>query len=162
MSKEGVETIKTSVRTLFLKARQLIRGRSFESRLIAGAALLHIVVTVGLFAIGRAQIAPSLVDRDGVMESLASDSYNYRREALGLPIVNENEPGAEPEVTWNAHVKVVSLEFAILGRFFGYTILSAEPFNLLSYVSILILVMMLGREIGTRRIALLAAGIVAV
>jgi len=162
MSKEGFETIKARVHTIFLKGRVLIRCRSYESRLIAGAALLHIIVTVGLFAVGRSQIAPSLVDRDGIMESLASDSYNYRREALGLPIVNENEPGAEPELTWNAHVKVLSLEFAIFGRLFGYTILSAEPFNLLSYVSILILVMMLGREIGIRRIALIAVGIVAV
>jgi len=161
-TKEETETIRAWVQTVFRKRRQLVRYGSYESRLIVGAALLHMLVTVGLFAVGRAQIEPSLVDRDGIMESLASDSYNYRREALGLPIVNENDPGAEPEQPWNAHVKILSAEFAIFGRLFGYTILSAEPFNLLSYVSILILVMMLGREIGSRRIALVAVGIVAV
>ena len=148
--------------TRILKGWQFVSYGSYGSRLIAAAALLHVVVTVGLFVVGRSQIAPSLIDRDGIMESLAHDSYDYRREALGLPIINEDDPGAEPQQPRHAHVKVLALEFAIFGRFFGNTILSAEPFNLLSYVSILILVMMLGREMGIRRFALVAVGIVAV
>jgi hypothetical protein len=147
---------------VFLKGWRPALYCSYGSRLIAGAALLHVALTVGLFAVGRAQIAPSLVDRDGIMGSVTHDSYNYRREALGLPLVNESDPGEEPEQTRQAHTKVLSLEFAIFGRLFGYTILSAEPFNLLCYVAILSLVMMLGREIGNRRIALVAVGVVAV
>ena len=42
------------------------------------------------------------------------------------------------------HVKLYSLCFAVFGRFFGYTTLSAEPLNLLYYLLVLALVFAVG------------------
>lgn len=126
------------------------------------AALLHVALAAGLFFAGRARIVPALLDRDGIMQSFASDSYEYRSEAVRLEAVLK-EAGlrawaASPD---HAHVKLLSLQFALFGGLFGHSILSAEPFNLFCYVAILSLVLMLGREAGGRRVGLLAAGVVA-
>src|SRR5258708_34724849 len=59
------------------------------------------------------------------------------------------------------HVKVISIQFVILGPLFGYGILSAEPFNLLCYVMILGVTVALGREVGGACVGVLAAGVVA-
>lgn len=128
--------------------------------LIVCAAVFHILFTVSLFVIGRTQIAPSLVDRDGIIDAIASDSYGYRHQALGFLSDKESDPLTEPpgNVTYG---KVLSIEFALFGRVLGNNILSAEPFNLFCYLVILCLVIMLGREIGSRRVGLLAAGAVA-
>jgi 4-amino-4-deoxy-L-arabinose transferase-like glycosyltransferase len=132
-------------------------------RLVAAAAVLHVALATGLFFAGRAQIAPSLIDRDGIMASFAPDSYEYRSEAVRLEDVLQEDGirawAASPE---RAHTKLLSLQFACFARLFGHSILSAEPFNLFCYVAILILVLMLGREAGGRRAGLFAASVVAV
>ncbi|HEY0083032.1 MAG TPA: hypothetical protein VGB61_09600, partial [Pyrinomonadaceae bacterium] len=134
---------------------------SSGGRLIAAAALLHVALAFGLFWAGRAQIAPSFLDRDAIITN--SDSYQYRSAAVRMvEILKKNGLrawAAEPERT---HVKLISLQFAVLGPVFGYSALSAEPFNLFCYVLIVALVLLLGREVGGRRVGLLAAGIVAV
>lgn len=131
-------------------------------RLIAAAAVLHVALAIALFWAGRAQVVPSLLDRDGIMESFAFDSYEYQRGAVRLAgILKENGLrawAAEPEP---AHVKLISIQFALLGPLFGYSTLSAEPFNLFCYVAILCLVLLLGREVGGHRVGLVAAGVVA-
>jgi len=128
--------------------------------LIAAAALLHVALAAGLFWAGRAQIAPRFLDRDGIIVS--SDSSEYRHEAIRLAETLKKdgfrawvvEPG-------RVHVKLISLQFVFLSPLFGYSVLSAEPFNLFCYVAVLSLVLLLGREVGGRRVGLLAAGIVA-
>jgi 4-amino-4-deoxy-L-arabinose transferase-like glycosyltransferase len=129
-------------------------------RLIAAAAVLHVALAAGLFMAGRAQIAPRFLDRDAII--VASDSYEYRSGAVRMAgILKQKGLGAwaaEPERT---HVKLISLQFALLAPVFGYSAFSAEPFNLFCYVAILSLVLMLGREVGGRRVGLLAACIVA-
>ena len=129
-------------------------------RLIAAAALLHVALAVGLFSVGRAQLAPQLLNRDAIM--IVSDSYQYQSGAVRLAEILQNDGlrawAAEPE---RMHVKLISIQFACLSPLFGYSALSAEPFNLFCYVAILSLVLMLGREVGGRRVGLLAAGIVA-
>lgn len=131
-------------------------------RLITAAALLHVALAAGLFCAGRAQAAPGLIDRDGIMPSFAFDSYEYQRGAARLvEVLREGGVrawAAEPEP---AHVKLISLQFALLGPLFGYSTWSAEPLNLFCYVAILSLVLALGREVGGRRVGLLAAGVVA-
>lgn len=131
-------------------------------RLIASAALLHVVLAVGLFWAGRAQVAPGLVDRDGIMGSFASDSYKYQQRAERLvEILGADGIGgwaAAPELV---HVKLLSIQFVLLGPFSGHGTLTAEPLNLLCYAAILSLVLVLGREVGGRRVGLTAAGIVA-
>lgn len=125
--------------------------------------MLHIFLAVGLFSLGRAQVAPGLIDRDGIMGSFAFDSYEYQREASRLIEIFQQHGAA----AWAAeqaplHVKLISIQFAILGPLFGYSTLSAEPFNLLCYVAILAIALVLGREVGGERAGLLAAGMIAV
>ena len=53
-------------------------------RLLAAAAVLHVALALGLHWAGRAQVAPGLIDRDGIMGSFAFDSYLYRDGAVRL------------------------------------------------------------------------------
>jgi 4-amino-4-deoxy-L-arabinose transferase-like glycosyltransferase len=142
-------------------------GRVFASssgskRLLGAAALLHVLLAVGLFSAGRAHVAPGLIDHDGIIGSFALDSYDYQREAARLvEIFRLGGVTAWAAERGPLHVKVISIQFAILGPLFGYGTLSAEPFNLLCYVAILGVTLALGREVGGQRAGLLAAGVVA-
>lgn len=131
-------------------------------RLLAAAALLHVALVSGMFLAGRAQVAPGLIDGDGVVDSFAADSHEYKRAAVRLAGILRGQGfsawAAEPE---RAHVKIISAQFALLGPLFGDNILSVEPLNLLCYVAILWLVFLLGREAGGRRVGTLAAAAVA-
>src|SRR5436190_946177 len=132
-------------------------------RLLCTAALLHICLAVGLYSVGRAQVAPRLIDRDGIISSFAFYSYEYQRQASRLTEILLQQGlvawAAEPTPL---HVKLISIQFAILGPLFGYSILSAEPFNLLCYLAIVGAALLLGREVGGWRAALLAAAMIAV
>lgn len=135
---------------------------SSNRRLMIAAALLHITLAVAIFCAGRAQIAPSLIDHDAIMPSFAFDSYEYQKEAVHLTQVLKQD-GAR---AWAAkhepfHVKLLSIQFALLGPLFGYSTLSAEPLNLFCYLTILALVFALGREVSGRRVGLLCATVVA-
>jgi hypothetical protein len=131
-------------------------------RLLAAAGLMHIVLAVLLFTIGRAQLVPSLISRDGIVESFAVDSYKYQEGAIRLAGVLQHEGirawVLDREAT---HVKLISLHFLGFGWATGATTLSIEPLNLLSYLAILVLVMMIGRELAGERAGLIAAGVVA-
>lgn len=126
------------------------------------AACVHVALAVGLFWAGRAQVAPALIDHDGIMSSFAFDSYEYQRAAVGLAeVLRQNGVAAWAGASVPVHVRVISLLFALLGPLFGYGPLSAEPFNLLCYVAIVGLTLALGREVGGARAGLLAAWVVA-
>lgn len=135
---------------------------SRSQRLLIVAALLHVALAVGLFWTGRAQVAPSLIDRDGIIGSFAFDSYEYQSGAERLVEVFR-QGGVQAWATERApvHVKLISIEFALLGPLFGYSPLSAEPFNLFCYVAVVGLTLALGREIGGERAGLIAAVVVA-
>ncbi|HEX8721651.1 MAG TPA: hypothetical protein VF736_13530 [Pyrinomonadaceae bacterium] len=140
-------------------ARLLPRG---GRRLLAAAALLHVALAVGLFAAGRARVAPSLVDRDGIMPSFAFDSYEYRLGAERLEgVLRERGLSAWAAAQGPAHVKLIALQFALLGPLFGHSTLSAEPLNLLCYVAVVGLALALGNEVGGCRAGLLAGAVVA-
>lgn len=159
--KNGLISRRTKERLALLGKWFSVRSSS-SRRLIVGAALLHVSLAVGLFSVGRAQIAPRLVHSDGIVESFAFDSLGYQQAAIRLAaILKEGRLRAWATEREPAHVKLISLQFAILGPLFGNSTLSAEPLNLLCYVSILSLVLLLGRELGGGRVGLLAAGIVA-
>lgn len=126
------------------------------------AAVLHVALASGLYWMGRAQVAPGLIDRDGIMGSFAFDSYEYQRGAVRLAEVLKRDGvaawAAEPQPV---HVRLISIPFALLGSLTGYGPLSAEPFNLLCYLAVVGLALLLGREVGGERAGLLAAGAVA-
>lgn len=132
-------------------------------RLLMAAALLHIALAVGLFWAGRAHVAPGLIDRDGIMGSFAFDSYEYQEGAVRLAkVLRQGGVAAWAVESAPVHVKLISIQFALLGPLFGYSTLSAEPFNLFSYLAVVGLTLALGREVGGGgRAGLLAAGIVA-
>ena len=133
-----------------------------NTKVLLEAALLHITLALGLFWAGRMQLAPGFIDRDGIVASFAFDSFEYQRDAMRLAEVFRQRGVIawvrEPELV---HVKLISILFALLGPLFGYTPLTAEPFNLLCYLSIIGLTLALGQEIGNARIGQLAAGVVA-
>ena len=126
------------------------------------AAVLHVALAFGLHCAGRAQLAPGLIDGDGIMASFAFDSYEYQRGAARMAEVLKRDGVA----AWAAerepvHVRLISIQFALLGPLLGYGTLSAEPFNLLCYLAVVGLTFLLGREVGGARAGLLAAGAVA-
>ncbi len=135
---------------------------SRSRRLLIAATLLHVALAVGLFWTGRAQVAPGLIDGDGIMGSFAFDSYEYQSGAGHLLEVFRQD-GVQAWATASApvHVKVLSIEFALFGPLFGDSPLSAEPFNLLCYVAIVGFTLALGREVGGERAGLIAAVVVA-
>ncbi|HYK22294.1 MAG TPA: hypothetical protein VEV42_16255, partial [Pyrinomonadaceae bacterium] len=115
-----------------------------------------------LFVGGRAGVVPAVIDRDGIMPSFAFDSYDYQRGAIKVAGLLR----ARKLVQWAtaaepAHVKIIAIPFAVLGPLFGYSTLSAEPYNLACYAAILGLVFALGEEVGGRRVGILAGAIVA-
>jgi hypothetical protein len=130
--------------------------------LLAAAAVLHVALAFGLHWAGRAQVAPGLVDRDGIMGSFAFDSYEYRRGAVRLAeVLRQGGVAAWAAESEPVHVRLISTQFALLGPLTGYGTLSAEPFNLLCYLAVVGLTLLLGREVGGGRAGLLAAGVVA-
>lgn len=148
--------------SLTLFGRRLSIPSSNARRLLMAAALLHVALAVGLFWAGRAQVAPSIIDHDGIMTSFASDSYEYQDGAVRLVEVFKQE-GVAAWVSAGApvHVKLISILFLFLGPLFGYGPLSAEPFNLFCYVAVVGLTLALGREVVGARAGTLAAVIVA-
>ena len=148
--------------SLKLFGRRLSVFSSGARRLLAAAALLHVALAVGLFCAGRAQVAPALIDRDGIMGSFAFDSYEYRSGAARLAEVLKTEGvAAWASAGAPTHVKLVSVLFALLGPLFGYGPLSAEPFNLFCYLAVVGLTLALGREVGGSRAGTFAACVVA-
>src|SRR5215216_47889 len=131
------------------------------SRLIAGAAVLHLILATALFVAGRAGVAPSLIDRDGIMGSFAFDSYDYQRGAIETAqLLRSGNVAGWATAAQPLHVKIIAVPFALLSPLFGYSTLSAEPYNLACYLAIVALVFALGRELGGHRTGLLAAAIV--
>ena len=113
-------------------------------RLLAAAALLHVTLALLLFAAGRMQLAPNVVNRDGIVAA-AADSILYQHQAIA------HDPSAPP------HVRLLSIAFDL----FGTTILAAEPLNLLFYLAIVGLTFAVAREAGGPRAGAAAAVIVA-
>jgi hypothetical protein len=132
-------------------------------KLLGLAALFHIAVAVLLFAAGRAQWAPKIVDRAGIVIAAAPDSVDYRTAAASLAEALRRRGvrawAAQPAPL---HVRAISLCFFVFAPLFGTSTLAAEPFNLPCYLAVLALVFAIGRETAGDRAARIAAAIVAV
>jgi len=132
-------------------------------RLVATAAALHLMLAVGLFIAGRTRIAPTMIDQDGIIGSVALDSYEYQRDAIQLAELLESGSLADwLTAARPVHVKIISIPFAIFGPVFGYGTLAAEPYNLLFYATIIVLVFAMGHEVFSHRVGLLAGAVVAI
>src|SRR3982074_1359451 len=131
-------------------------------RALIAAALLHVLVTVSVFSVGRFGLVPSQFDRDGIGE-FARDGNLFRGQANSLAdVLTEGQVGSWVRNNTTLHVKVLSLDFAVIRPLVGSNILAAEPLNLFYYLAMLILCFSLARVIAGRRAAWLAAAIVGV
>lgn len=135
--------------------------RPTNLRLLAAAAVLHLLLVTLVFAVARFGFLPSQFDDNGFAE-FAFDSYRYQVEASALADLLTKKGvaawfAAPPEL----HVKLYSLPFALLGPRIGFNILSAEPLNISYYLSAVALVFALAGEAFGRRAGLIAAATVA-
>lgn len=130
--------------------------------MLTAAAILHVALALGIHCAGRSEIAPGLIDGDGIMGSFAFDSYEYQSGAAQLAaILKEDGVPAWAREPKPLHTKLLSILFVILGPISGYGTLSAEPFNLVCYLAVVGLTLLIGREVGGSRVGLFAAGAVA-
>jgi len=137
-------------------------GTDFFRRFLVAAGILHILLTISLYLVGRAQILPDMFDYRG-FGSFASDYTEYVDEIKSFVSIYHGDGLIswlqEPFASfW--HTKLVSLSFALLSPLFGFNILSAELYNLLCYLTILGLIFALGREIFNDKAGMLAAAVV--
>lgn len=137
---------------------------SFNPRLryLAFAAAIHVALTITIFLIGHLRVLPHTFDQNGIGLTFAVDSTTYQRVAGDLVEEWRNNGFA----AWlNAkaplHSRLYSISFAIFGKLVGHNVLAAAPLNLIYYLSILIFVYLLGREVFNPQTGLRAAGIVA-
>lgn len=128
---------------------------------MAAAAVFHLVVTLGVFCIGRFRLDPQQIDVSGIGQ-FARDGYRFESdtELLAHTLVHDGL------VAWLAsplqiHIKFYSLSFLLLGRLLGSNILVAEPVNLFCYLVILATTFKLTRRLSGQRAAWVASAIVA-
>jgi len=129
-------------------------------RAIIAAAILHVLVTAGIFSVGRLGLFPSHFNRDGIGE-FARNSNEFRAEANSLAdtLTNGNfRSWVDHPATF--HVRMYALDFVLMRPLLGTSILAAEPLNLSYYLAILLLTFSLARVMGGQRAALFAAAIV--
>jgi glycosyltransferase involved in cell wall biosynthesis len=126
-------------------------------RIIIFASIFHILFSVLLLAIGRAELLPDMFSQNG-LGTFASDSFRYMREIRELvSILNEDGILAFVQHPFDFHVKIYALSAFVLSPIWGFTILGVELANLVYYVSVVLLSYGLGREIFNRDVAVLAA-----
>ena len=126
------------------------------------AAVIHIILAITIFLIGHFQVFPGTFDQNGIGLTFAVDGTTYQRVASDL--VDEwrnNGFTAWLNAKAPLHSRLYSVSFAIFGKLIGYNILAAEPLNLFYYLSILICVYFLGREVFNAQTGFIAAAIVA-
>jgi hypothetical protein len=125
--------------------------------LVVAAAVLHLTLATAVFVVGRAQLAPSQFDADG-MGRFAPDSEFYLPQVEALADVLGHEgPAAWARRPSLLHIRLYSLPVAALG--FGCNVLTVEPLNLLYYLALLILVFEVAENLFDRRAALFAAAV---
>lgn len=120
------------------------------------------LLSVAVYAFGRAAVSPATFDENGVAISFASDGVRYRADAAALcESIRRGEFGAWASADKPFHVKLYAVSFALFGSLLGYNVLGAEPLNVLLYLACVALVFRIGREIFGRSVGLLAACAVA-
>lgn len=131
-------------------------------RYVLVAAVIHIILAITIFLLAHFRVAPNTFDQNGVGLTFAIDSTTYQRVASDL--VDEwrnNGFYAWLNAKAPLHSRLYSVCFATFGRVVGHNVLAAEPLNLFYYLSILICVYFLGREVFSPRTGFIAATIVA-
>lgn len=150
--------MQTPVRESSLSANR----RRFTLRcLIVAAAILHVSVTLTVFAIGRYRLFPMQVYSTGIGK-FASDGVIYEGQVVELSNILKSD-GVRAWATWptQLHVRLYSIPLAVVSRWVSFNILTIEPLNLIYYLAILVLVFKIGELLLDYRSGLIAATIVA-
>lgn len=135
--------------------------KSDRARLLAAATVLHLALALIIYLLGRFDVPNALFNREGISPSLADDGLIYLEDVRSLVEILWREGfHAWATVPFPFHVKLYSLSFALLSPFVGFNTLSAEPVNLLCYVSSLWTVCKLGGEVFEKRAGVIAVLIV--
>lgn len=141
-------------------ARAVFREK--PAYLLLVAAMFHVAVAVAVYVAGRLGAVPGLFDEYG-FAGFATDNPLFLEQIGYLAdILSREGVFAWLDVPAYLHVRLFSLAFALLGPLFGYTVLAAEPVNLVPYLAVVALVFGLGREVFDRRAGFIAAALVAV
>jgi len=150
--------MQTSVRETSLPAS---RRRFNLGFLIVAAAILHVSVTLTVFAIGRYQLSPFQIYPTGIGR-FASDGLIYEGQVVELSKILKSD-GLRGWATWptQLHVRLYSIPLSVVSGWVSFSILTIEPLNLIYYLAILILVFKIGEGVLDFRSGLIAATIVA-
>jgi hypothetical protein len=140
--------------------------RQPSTKLIVRLSLLalgvHAAAVSSISLLGATAVFPTMIDSNGVGISFALDSVWNRYDAAVLAQILRRR-GLIDWIAYPApfHTKLYGLSFAVFDPVSDFSVLSAEPANLLFYFLILALVFKIGEEVCDRRAGILAAGIVA-
>lgn len=131
-------------------------------RYLLVAAALHVALAITIFLIGHFRVLPNTFDQNGIGLTFALDSTTYQRVASDLVDEWRNN-GFTAWLNTKAplHTRLYSVSFAVFGKLVGHNILAAEPLNLFYYLSILVCVYVLGREVFNTQTGFIAGTIVA-
>src|SRR5882724_8609276 len=136
--------------------------RASVSRLVLIAVVLHLTLTMVIYASGRRAITPA-IDQNGCTITISPDCAIYVSEVSSLAeVLASKGPLAWLRSPAKIHVRIYSVPCAILGPWLSVNILSAEPFNLLYYLAILALTFHIGKQLFNRRVGLIASLVIAV
>jgi len=130
--------------------------------LLVIAAILQLTVVLSLFTMGRLGVAPNKIDAHGVLRTALRDARDYDRDATKSVELLKQYKVRAWFASYDAHVKLYSLCYLVFGPLVGNNILSAEPLNLGCYLTILILVFKIGKELFDQAVARAAAAVVAI
>lgn len=137
-------------------------ARLTPARLLCAAAILHLSLSVAIYALGRRALFSGSLDINGVAVAFASDGVRYRADAAALSeTLKRGELHDWLIADHPFHVKVYSVCFALFGSLLGFNVLGVEPLNALYYLATLVLVFRLARQLFDRRAGLLATAAVA-
>jgi hypothetical protein len=126
------------------------------------AALFHLTFAVLLEFSTRNFNTPNTI-RDGQLGAiLFIDSARYQREMVSIAECSKDNGVSCWSTPIFFHVKLYALLFALLNPFLHSTILAIEPLNLFFYLSILVLIYKIGKEIMSKEVGIIAATIVAI
>lgn len=160
---ETVGQLETNMSKTFFKRRLAQFGASDNliRRIFLAALVFHILVTISIYLVGRAEILPGIFDPRG-LGSFGRDSYRFMNDVETLvDILRNNGVGNWLKHPTHFHLKLYSLSFALLSPVFGYNILSAELINAVFYLFNIFIVHKLGRTIFDRRTGNIASMIIA-
>ena len=137
-------------------------SRSSHFSLLITAAILHLLLTTLIYMTGRFRLAPDMVDINGIGLPSPSDCTWDRPPIISLVNTLTHDGVAswlKMPAPW--HLKLYSLVFSASSYLFGFTILGAEPLNLLLYLVIVSLIYKIAQEAFDNKVAIVAAVAVA-